>query len=73
MSPGVPGGAMGAGGQCICVSCGARIAHRPGVPCREERCPACGKAMIREGSPHHQQIVERKASKRTFQPDDSSG
>jgi hypothetical protein len=29
----------------------------------EERCPECGKAMLREGGRHHQDAVRRKAEK----------
>ena len=59
--PGGPGGGMGAGGACICPKCGQRQPHRPGVPCLEERCPECGVALIREGSPHHQDIEQRRS------------
>lgn len=44
----------GSGGHCICVHCGERQPHAPGVPCKESRCPQCGKHMLREGSGHHQ-------------------
>ncbi|PIX28358.1 MAG: ferredoxin [Caldiserica bacterium CG_4_8_14_3_um_filter_35_18] len=37
----------------MCPKCGERIPHRPGVPCREERCPKCGVVMLREGSPEY--------------------
>jgi predicted RNA-binding Zn-ribbon protein involved in translation (DUF1610 family) len=50
----------GAKGQCVCMSCGTRIAHRRGVPCLDERCPKCGKAMLREGSRHHQAALEKR-------------
>lgn len=53
----------GAGGTCICVSCGHREVHRPGTPCREQRCPRCGKALLREGSAHHLAYLERKAKR----------
>jgi hypothetical protein len=61
MGGGQGGGRMGAGGSCICPKCGRRQAHQPGVPCLEERCPECGSALVREGSPHHQEIEQRKA------------
>jgi len=54
------GAALGAGGACVCPKCGARSAHRAGVPCMEERCPGCGCALVREGSPHHQQLLQRQ-------------
>ena len=55
------GGGMGGGGFCICLKCGRRVPHQPGVPCLQERCPSCGVAMVREGSPHHQEIENRRA------------
>jgi len=55
----VHSGGMGAGGDCICLACGTKVPHRPGVPCREERCPGCGRAMLRENSPHHQAAIEK--------------
>lgn len=51
---------MGSGGFCICVKCGFRKPHQPGVPCREETCPKCGAKLIREGSIHHQKIIKKK-------------
>jgi hypothetical protein len=49
--PGRMGGsaAAGPGGYCVCPSCGARKAHRVGVPCYREKCPKCGTQMTREG------------------------
>lgn len=55
-----PESGLGSGGSCICVACGKRLPHRPGIPCREERCPDCGKAMLREGSPHHEEVAATK-------------
>lgn len=60
-SCGARGESLGAGGFCICAKCGERVPHKPGVPCIEERCPSCGVAMVREGSPHHQQIESRRS------------
>ena len=57
------GGFLGAGGACICPKCGQRVPHNAGVPCLEERCPSCGVAMVREGSPHHQEIEGRRLSR----------
>ena len=51
---------LGAVGFCVCMPCGTRIPHRAGVPCRDEHCPGCGAAMLREGSEHHRLAVERK-------------
>lgn len=50
---------MGAGGTCVCVKCGHREEHRAGVPCMSVRCPSCGAALVREGSPHHQEALAR--------------
>lgn len=57
-----PGG-MGSGGFCICLGCGTKVAHEQGVPCMQERCPKCGKAMVREGSAHHLAALEAKMRK----------
>ncbi|MCB2203357.1 DUF134 domain-containing protein [bacterium] len=54
---------MGHDGNCICVSCGHKKAHEAGHPCREERCPSCGKAMLREGSAHHKAFLEKQQGK----------
>ena len=51
---------MGPSGNCKCAKCGYVMPHRPGVPCREERCPKCGTRMIREGSYHDTLIQERR-------------
>ena len=42
------GGAMGAGGYCICAKCGYKAPHQTGVKCTTLKCPDCGKPMIRE-------------------------
>lgn len=59
------GSFMGAGGACICTRCGQRMPHSTGVPCLEERCPSCGAAMVREGSPHHLEILARRTETAT--------
>lgn len=56
------GGFMGAGGACVCPKCGQRVPHNAGIPCIKERCPDCGVALVREGSPHHQEIQSRRAA-----------
>lgn len=33
--------------ECVCPSCGKRVAHTPGVPCRSMQCPSCGTVMVR--------------------------
>ncbi|MBL7113337.1 MAG: DUF134 domain-containing protein [Bacteroidales bacterium] len=50
-------------GHCVCPHCDTRIIHKPGHPCRQEVCPACGKKMVREGSYHHQLIQNKKGAK----------
>jgi predicted RNA-binding Zn-ribbon protein involved in translation (DUF1610 family) len=42
------GGAFGAGGYCVCASCGAKVPHERGVKCTELKCPQCNRTMIRE-------------------------
>ena len=44
---------------CICVNCNTRIPHLRGVPCRDNRCPNCGKIMFKEGSYHHQLYLKK--------------
>ena len=46
-------------GFCICLNCNTKIPHQPGVPCRENSCPQCGKQMIRENSYHHQLYLKQ--------------
>ncbi len=43
-------GASGAGpgGNCVCSSCGEKVAHQSGNPCYDHTCPKCGAAMMRE-------------------------
>ncbi|MBN2140851.1 MAG: hypothetical protein JW718_07575 [Desulfovibrionaceae bacterium] len=51
---------MGAGGYCVCPKCGRREVHQSSVRCIEQKCPACGSTMVREGSEHHQKITAKK-------------
>jgi len=30
---------------CVCPECGARIKHKPNVPCTSVKCPLCGTRM----------------------------
>jgi predicted DNA-binding protein (UPF0251 family) len=53
----------GPGGYCICMHCNTRVPHTEGKPCRREKCPNCGKMMIRENSFHHKQILQKKKDK----------
>ena len=52
---------MGSGGHCICPKCDERIIHKRGIPCQEGQCPKCGQRMMREGSYHHQLLMEKRA------------
>ena len=58
------GEGLGSGGYCMCPKCGGRIPHRSGFPCQNERCPACGAKMLREGSTHHRLWKERHEAER---------
>jgi len=44
------GGRLGAGpgGNCVCPSCGTKVAHQVGTPCASMNCPKCGIRMARE-------------------------
>jgi len=42
------GGGMGGGGNCVCLNCGAKVAHQRGTPCYSMKCPECGGNMTRE-------------------------
>jgi len=39
---------LGQGGNCVCASCGKKVAHQQGTPCFQMKCPACGAQMTRE-------------------------
>jgi len=58
------GGGMGGGypDYCVCPSCGEKIEHRRGTPCSVERCPNCGKRMVRENSYHHELVKKEEKS-----------
>jgi hypothetical protein len=51
----------GPGGNCICPKCGRTQPHQRGVPCQDEQCPACGVKLLREGSYHHDLLIQRKS------------
>ncbi len=38
----------GAGGNCVCPSCGTKVPHQRGVPCYNTKCPKCGAGLVRE-------------------------
>ncbi len=39
---------LGPSGNCVCPSCGTKVAHQVGTPCNSIKCPNCGTLMIRE-------------------------
>ena len=39
--------AAGPGGNCVCPSCGATVAHVAGQPCNTRSCSECGAEMTR--------------------------
>ena len=41
-------GGQGRPGNCICPACRQVVPHAPGVPCFQQRCPACGTPMMRQ-------------------------
>jgi len=47
MGRGKRGGA-GPEGNCVCPSCGTKVAHQAGTPCASMNCPKCGIRMVRE-------------------------
>ncbi len=51
---------MGRGGYCICPKCDFRTPHQAGIPCQEQRCPHCGAKLMREGSYHHQLLLQKR-------------
>lgn len=38
----------GPGGDCVCPSCGEKLPHVAGQPCKDRTCPKCGTRMVRE-------------------------
>ena len=56
---------MGPQGRCICASCGCTTEHERGRPCMEDRCPTCGKRMLRENSDHHKAVQNKKRGSST--------
>ena len=43
------GRALGPGGECFCINCGAAVNHKAGIPCYKMKCPKCGSFMTRKG------------------------
>ena len=50
-------------GNCICINCGTTVPHKSGNPCREQKCPKCGRAMLRENGYHHQLYLQKMGKK----------
>ena len=50
-------------GFCICPKCNRKEKHRRGIPCNSMLCPECNIQMIREGSLHHLEIIEKLKNK----------
>jgi hypothetical protein len=46
-------------GYCICVHCNTKYPHVKKQPCRNKTCPECGRALMREGSYHHQLFLKK--------------
>lgn len=55
---------MGVGGFCICPRCGERTPHTRGVPCQDARCAKCGVKLLREGSYHHDLLLQKRAERK---------
>jgi len=41
---------------CICLVCGLKKEHDPGIPCKKELCPECNSPMIHKGTPHQRRM-----------------
>lgn len=51
---------MGSGGNCICPKCDYRLPHESGTPCNSLLCPHCEIRMVREDSPLHKMILNKR-------------
>ncbi len=60
---------LGPEGNCICVKCNITVPKQRGVPCRQMRCPQCGRPMLREGGYHHLKYLENLEKKMQKQKD----
>ncbi|MGM5488478.1 MAG: cation diffusion facilitator family transporter [Nanobdellota archaeon] len=36
---------------CVCPTCGHKVKHKRGVPCKSLKCPHCNEYMVRENAP----------------------
>jgi len=54
---------LGNSGECMCPKCETSISHKRGVPCHDSKCPECGSKMLRVGSDHHKQWLNKKNNK----------
>jgi hypothetical protein len=57
--PDAPRHGGGPGGDCTCLKCGTKVPHKPGLPCRQTKCPECGATLVREGSEHHRAFLQK--------------
>ena len=53
---------LGKGGECICPKCKTLIKHKRGIPCHETKCPKCGAKMLRKGSEHYYQWLDKSTN-----------
>ena len=54
---------LGKGGKCICPKCSTTVNHERGIPCHDTKCPECGAKMLRVGSDHNKQWLNKKNKK----------
>ncbi len=57
-------GRAGNAGFCICPRCDYKIPHQPGIPCSSLLCPRCEIRMVREHSPHHKLMLDKRKENR---------
>jgi NAD-dependent SIR2 family protein deacetylase len=50
---------MGPSGSCVCVKCGYSAPKQRGVPCMDLKCPSCGAVLLRKGSDHYNEAVDK--------------
>lgn len=49
------------GDECICPSCGTKVAHQLRTPCNEVDCPKCDTKMVRVTKTKDNKVVSRKS------------
>lgn len=50
---------LGRNGECICPKCKALVKHKRSIPCHDTKCPECGTKMLRKGSEHYYQWLNK--------------